>query len=65
MSRSRPSAGDRGSCSAASLQPWEPRGGGPSVLTRSTRLDFQSVRKSLNCLNMPLRLTMMMAAKMA
>lgn len=29
MSRSRPSAGDRGSCSAASLQPWEPRGGRP------------------------------------
>lgn len=33
--------------------------------TRSTRLDLQSVRKSVNCLNMPLRLTMMMADKMA
>lgn len=34
-------------------------------LTRSTWLDFQRVLRSLNCLNMPLRLTMMMAAKMA
>lgn len=33
--------------------------------TRSTRLDFQSMLKSENCLNMPLRLTMMMADKMA
>lgn len=47
------------------LQGQEQSPGASQRLTRSTRLDFQSTRRSLNCLNMPLRLTMMMAAKMA
>lgn len=47
------------------LQEQEPSPKAGQHLTRSTWLDFQRVLRSLNCLNMPLRLTMMMAAKMA
>lgn len=80
MSQSKPSGGgDTVSCGTVSPPaPASLREGGETFsrdtskalrwgrhLTRSTRLDFQSIGRSANCLNMPLRLTMMMAAKMA